>query len=91
MNVYLAYQDWFAAGEVDFTYTFFESVQVVPYFFTDSEILVAYLKDLGLGLLFAGLGVIYYLSLREKRMKKQQAAEAAAKAKEESMKETEEV
>lgn len=90
-DIYLAYQDWFAAGEVDFTYTFFESVQVVPYFFTDSEILVAYLKDLGLGLLFAGLGVIYYLSLREKRMKKQQAAEAAAKAKEESMKETEEV
>ena len=90
-DIYLAYQDWFAAGEVDFTYTFFESVQVVPYFFTDSEILVAYLKDLGLGLLFAGLGVIYYLSLREKRMKKQQAAEAAAKANEESMKETEEV
>ena len=78
-DIYLAYQEWFAAGEVEFTYTFFESVQVVPYFFAEPEILIGYLKDLGLGILFAGLGVIYYLSLREKKMKKQ-AAEAAAKA-----------
>ena len=78
-DIYLAYQEWFAAGEVEFTYTFFESVQVVPYFFAEPEILIGYLKDLGFGILFAGLGVIYYLSLREKKMKKQ-AAEAAAKA-----------
>ena len=70
-DIYLAYQDWFAAGEVDFTLTFFESIQSVPYFFQDSEILIPYLKDLGFGLLFAVLGVIYYLSLREKRMKRQ--------------------
>ena len=74
-DIYLAYQDWFAAGEVDFTLTFFESVASVPYFFEDSEILIAYIKDLGLGLLFAVLGVVYYLSLREKRMKRE--AEAA--------------
>ena len=89
-GIYNVYQEWFAAGEVDFTYTFFESVRVVPYFFEDSEILIAYLKDLGLGLLFAGLGVVYYLSIREKRMKKQ-AAEAAIKAKEETENVTEEV
>ena len=88
-DIYNVYQEWFAAGEVDFTYTFFESVQVVPYFFEDSEILIAYLKDLGLGLLFAGLGVVYYLSIREKRMKKQ-AAEAALKAKAEAENITEE-
>ncbi|MBQ8861513.1 MAG: hypothetical protein IJ021_02090 [Clostridia bacterium] len=78
-DIYLAYQEWFAAGEVDFTDTFFESVQVVPYFFAEPEILIGYLKDLGFGILFAGLGVIYYLSLREKKMKRQ-AAEEAAKA-----------
>lgn len=88
-DIYLAYQEWFAAGEVDFTYTFFESVRVVPFFFAEREILIAYLKDLGLGLLFAGLGVIYYLSIREKRLKKQ-AAEAAAKAQETKEEETEE-
>ncbi len=74
-DIYLAYQDWYAAGEVDFTLTFFESVASVPYFFEDSEILIPYLKDLGIGLLFAVLGVVYYLSLREKRMKRE--AEAA--------------
>ena len=74
-DIYLVYQEWYAAGEVDFTYTFFESVQVVPYFFEESEILIAYLKDLGLGLLFAALGIIYYLAIREKRLKRQAAAE----------------
>ena len=87
-DIYLAYQEWYAAGEVDFTYTFFESVQVVPYFFQDSEILMAYLGDLGMGLLFAIIGVVSYLASREKKMKAEAAAEAeraaaeAAKAEE---------
>ena len=75
-DIYVVYNEWFAAGEIDFTYTFFEAVQVVPYFFAETEILLAYLKDLGTGLLCAILGVIYYLALREKRIK----AEAAKKA-----------
>ena len=78
-DIYLAYQAWFEAGEVDFTYTFFESVQVAPYFFEDSEFLAAYLGDLVKGLLFAVLGIISYLASREKK-KKQQAAMEAAKA-----------
>ena len=81
-DIYLAYQDWFAAGEVDFTLTFFESVNSIPYFFEDKEILVAYLKDLGLGLLFAVLGVVYYLAAREKKQNKQAAAMAEAAKKE---------
>lgn len=78
-DIYLAYQDWYAAGEVDFTLNFFESARAVPLFFEESEILIAYLKDLGFGLLFAALGVISYLSSREKKNKRL-AAEAAARA-----------
>ncbi len=66
-DIYLAYQEWFAAGEVDFTLTFFESVNAVPLFFTDVDILFGYLGDLGMGLLLAALGVIYYLARREKK------------------------
>ena len=75
-DIYLAYQDWFAAGEVDFMLTFFESVRVIPYFFEDSEILIPYLTDLGLGLLFAAIGIFSYLSSRKK---KRLAAEEAEK------------
>ena len=79
-DIYLAYQEWFAAGEVDFTLTFFEAVNAVPYFFQDSEILLPYLGDLGMGLLFAVVGIISYLASREKKMKAQAAAEAARAA-----------
>ena len=78
-DIYLAYQDWFAAGEVDFTLTFGESMETIPYFFEESEILASYLKDPGLGLLFAGIGIVYYMSIREKK-KKAMAAQAAAQA-----------
>ena len=79
-DLYLAYQVWYAEGEVDYLPNFFECVQVIPYYFEeDSALLVAYLKDLGFGLLFAILGVVSYLSSREKK-RKRLAEEAAAKA-----------
>ena len=79
-DIYLAYQEWYAAGEVDFTLTYFESVSAVSYFFEDSEILTAYLGDLGMGLIFAIVGVVSYLASREKKMKAQAAADAARAA-----------
>ena len=78
-DIYLAYQAWYAEGEIDFTLTFFESIRAIPYYFADVEFLVAYLKDLGFGLLFAILGIVSYLSSREKK-RKRLAAEAAEKA-----------
>ena len=89
-DIYLVYQEWFEAGEVYFTYTFFESVQVVPYFFEDTEVLTAYLGDLVKGLLFAALGIISYLASREKKKKQQAELEAAKARAEEAAKAREE-
>ena len=60
-DIYLAYQDWYASGEVDFTLTFFESVANAHLFLADSEIAIAYLKDLGIGLLFCVGGAFGYV------------------------------
>ena len=60
-DVYLAYQDWYANGELDFTLTFFESIRAAVLFLEDSEILVAYLKDLGIGLIFCVIGAFGYV------------------------------
>jgi hypothetical protein len=87
-EIYLAYQGWFEAGEVDFTYTFFESVQVAPYFFEDPETLSVWLGNLVKGLLFAILGIISYLASREKKKKQQAAMEAAKAADEQAAVET---
>ena len=77
-DIYLAYQDWYAVGEVDFTLTIFESARAVPLFFEENEILVAYLKDLGLGLLFAVLGAFSYVSGLRKKQKAAAANEQTA-------------
>ena len=68
-DIYVAYQDWYAAGEVDFTLSYFESVQAAPFFLEDSEIAIAYLKDLGLGLLFCVIGGGSYVANKIKNAK----------------------
>lgn len=69
-DVYLAYQDWFAAGEVDYTVTFFESVSGAYLFLTEPEIAIAYLKDLGIGLLFCVMGAFGYVKTAIGKAKK---------------------
>ena len=56
MDVYQAYQEWYNAGEVDFTLTFAESVRCAYIFLADGEILGSYLLDLGIGLALCGFG-----------------------------------
>lgn len=79
-DIYLAYQEWYALGEVDYTVTFFEAIGLVPLFFTEPEILSAYLGDLFMGVLFAGIGIASYLLSRKKRKAAEDAAKAAADA-----------
>ena len=58
-DVYLAYQEWYANGEVDFTLTFFESVSVAYMFLLDVP---GYFADLGISLLLAGVGCAGYVT-----------------------------
>ena len=49
-DVYNAHKDWYAAGEIDYELTFFQSVSIAYTYFSYSDIALAYLKDLGIGL-----------------------------------------
>ncbi len=69
-DVYLAYQDWFATGEVEFTITFFESVANAYLFLAEPEIAIPYLKDLGIGLLFCVIGAFGYVKAAIGKAKK---------------------
>lgn len=80
-DIYLAYQEWYAAGEVDFTLTFFESVRAVPLFLGEPEFLIAYLSDLAFGVVFAGIGIFSYFTTRKKQKKAEEQAKAIAVAK----------
>lgn len=69
-DVYQAYKGWFEAGEVDYAPTYFECVRIAWLFIAE---IPEYLLDLGLSILFAGLGCWGYVSNLLKRRK---AAEA---------------
>jgi len=56
MDVYTAYQDWYATGEVDYAPTFFESVRNAYLFLAEPEIFKSYLGDLAIGLGLCALG-----------------------------------
>ena len=60
-DVYLAYQEWYANGEVDYAPTIFESVANAHLFLAEAEIALAYFKDLGIGLLFCVAGAFGYV------------------------------
>ena len=76
-DVYMVHQEWFALEEIDYTYTFFESVRFAPEFlsYQDSEIISSYLIDLGLGLLFCVGGGGSYVYNKIKRSKQNPTVE----------------
>ena len=77
-DVFNAYKAWFEEGEIDYTLTFFESVRAVSFYLGDPEIGPAYLKDLGIGLLFCVIGGGSYVVNAIKNAKAKAAITVAA-------------
>ena len=82
LDVYKDFQRAFEAGEIDFSLTFGESVQNAYLFLEDPEIALAYLKDLGIGLLLCVVGAYRSVANALQRIKqaKQMPAEASTEA-----------
>lgn len=72
-DVYEAFQEWFAAGEIDYTVSFGEAVQGAHLFLEDPEISRSYLGDLGMSLLFAVIGCFGNVWTALKNQKAQKA------------------
>lgn len=75
-DIYITYKEWFANGEVDYAPTFFEAVRNAYLFLEEPAVAAAYLKDLGIGLLFCALGAISSVSKALKRIKTQKAEQS---------------
>lgn len=66
-DVYQAHLEWYAAGEIDYTLTFFESVRVAYLFLMDAP---GYFADLGISLLLAIVGSGSYVARTIKKNKR---------------------
>ncbi len=69
LDVYNAYQDWYANGEIGYTVTFPEAVRSAYLFFEETDILLAYLKDLGMGLILCVVGAYRFVANTVQRIK----------------------
>ena len=79
-DVYNAYQDWYAAGDIDFTITFAEAVGGAYIFLSEPDIAPAYFGDLAMGLIFCVIGGGSYVvnKIRNAKAKANAPAPAAA-------------
>ena len=68
-DVFNAYKDWYANGEIDFTITFSEAVKGAYLYLQEPDILLAYLKDLGIGLALCVVGAFRFVSNAVKSIK----------------------
>lgn len=55
-DVYKAYQEWYANGDIDYTITFVEAVRGAYIFLSEPEIAPSYFGDLAIGLLLCVVG-----------------------------------
>lgn len=69
LDVYRTFQVWYAEGGVDYTLTFAESVANAYLFLADSELLLAYLKELAVGLVLCGVGAYRFIANAVRRTK----------------------
>ena len=74
-DVYDVHKSWYEEGEIDYTLTYFESVQASHYYLSDPEIGPAYLGDLAIGLLFCVAGGGSYVVGKLKSIKQKAAAQ----------------
>ncbi len=74
-DVYVAYQDWYAEGTVDYAPTFFESVRGAYVFLEEPNVARGYLGDLAVGLFFCALGAVSSIMNAFKKLKAEKAAE----------------
>ena len=60
-DVYDVYNEWFEAGEIDFSISFFDAVRGAHIFLTDPEIGPAYFGDLAIGIILCIVGAGSYV------------------------------
>ena len=67
-----AYQEWYNAGEIDYTITFPEAVSNAYLFLSEPEIAGAYIKDLVIGLALCAVGAFSFVkySINKVRLEK---------------------
>lgn len=82
-DVYVAYQEWFTAGEVDYAPTFFESVRGAYVFLGEPDVADSYFGDLFMGLFFCALGAVSSIINAFKKLKAEKAAAETAENAEE--------
>lgn len=73
-DIYVAYQELYAEGEVPEALSFSESVQAIPFFMEDTETAVACFTDLAFGLVFALVASIGTIVTTVKNLKAQKAS-----------------
>jgi hypothetical protein len=79
-DAYIAHQQWFEEGEIDYTITFIEAVRGSHIYLTDPDIGPSYWGDLGLGLLFCVIGGGSYVVNKIRNAKAAAAYHAAVAA-----------
>jgi hypothetical protein len=79
-DAYIAHQQWFEEGEIDYTITFIEAVLGSHIYLTDPDIGPSYWGDLGLGLLFCVIGGGSYVVNKIRNAKAAAAYNAAVAA-----------
>ena len=77
-DAYIAHQQWFEEGEIDYTITFFDAVRNAHLFLADPEIGVGYFVDLAITILLCAVGAGSYVVNKVRSAKAQAQQEAMA-------------
>ncbi len=79
-DVFSAYKEWYAAGEVDYEISFFDALRGGYRFLEEKEIAAAYFKDLAIGLGLCVIGGVGYVLGTARRLKEKAAVSAQPQA-----------